>query len=759
MDSGSTNFVIVIAKFFNHVMSASQKTHRLHSYIDGSLTIPPRMLTTDDGVFVENPEFIQYEHASLHNQLIGSSSSIFELWQTLTRIFGTHSATKAMCYRFLLHNFKNNDLSPNPSIPNAQNTQSFDLVPYLSPGNTHHMVTRSKAGIFKLKVYIVYTASISSIEPTTIQEPMVIPLWKDVVHDKLQALIRNNTGDLVPLPPNCSLVGCKWLFKTKKNPNGSVARNKVRLVAQGFSQTTGMDYHKTFSPVVKANMVRTLFALVVSSKWKIRLNKHKLQIDLLYAHSEAMLQNYRRYKCVDKTGRGYISRHVQFDEGVFPYAKLSLVPSVTNSDASESFSTLPVIIIPPLSFTNSNAFGDNDLSLNPSIPDAQNMQSSNLVPHLSSSNTHHMVTRRKVGIFKPKVYTTYTASIISIKPTTIQEPMVIPSWKDVVHDELQALIQNSTWHLVPLPSNCSLVGYKWLFKTKKNPDGSVARNKIRLVTQGLSQTVSIDYHRTFSLVVKANTLNKALYSLKQALRAWFQKLHNSLVQRLHFKSFRVDSSLFFKETSYEGNVFLLVYVDDIIITGDSDPEIEKVVQSLYSQFFLKDFGPLSYFLGLEVTKHGDSMYISQQKYAQELLDKADIGNAKPISTPMVSSPTLSFHVGSPLHDGTKYRKIVREAEYRSLANATTKITWFQSLLNEIGMPLQRAPVVWCDNSSIVSLATNLVLHVRVKHVEPDIHFVRYKVLDGRLQVNYVLGHDQVADILTKSLTAKSFSKF
>ncbi|KAH1067277.1 hypothetical protein J1N35_032264 [Gossypium stocksii] len=83
------------------------------------------MLTSDDGVSVENPVFIQYEQqdsalsawllstvsASLHNQLIGSSSSAFELWQTLTRIFGTQSATKAMRYRSLLHSFKKNELS------------------------------------------------------------------------------------------------------------------------------------------------------------------------------------------------------------------------------------------------------------------------------------------------------------------------------------------------------------------------------------------------------------------------------------------------------------------------------------------------------------------------------------------------------------------------------------------------------------------------------------------------------------------------
>ncbi|KAG8490554.1 hypothetical protein CXB51_013671 [Gossypium anomalum] len=116
MDSSSADSVSAITKFLNPVPSISQKfatfvndnnflawkqhvlliikTHRLHSYIDGSITIPSRMLTSDDGV-----------------SLIGKSSSAFALWQTLTRIFGTQSATKAMHYRSLLHNFKKNEFS------------------------------------------------------------------------------------------------------------------------------------------------------------------------------------------------------------------------------------------------------------------------------------------------------------------------------------------------------------------------------------------------------------------------------------------------------------------------------------------------------------------------------------------------------------------------------------------------------------------------------------------------------------------------
>ncbi|XP_052485164.1 uncharacterized mitochondrial protein AtMg00820-like [Gossypium raimondii] len=122
-------------------------------------------------------------------------------------------------------------------------------------------------GIYKPKTYMVM---ISNVEPSTIHEAMTIPSWNQAVNDELQALIQNHTWDLVPVPTNRSLVGCKWLFKIKKNSDGCVARNKVRLVAQGFFQAARLDYHATFSPVVKANTVHQILTLVVSRKWKLQ---------------------------------------------------------------------------------------------------------------------------------------------------------------------------------------------------------------------------------------------------------------------------------------------------------------------------------------------------------------------------------------------------------------------------------------------------------------------------------------------------------
>ena len=100
-----------------------------------------------------------------------------------------------------------------------------------------------------------------------------------------------------------------------------------------------------------------------------------------------------------------------------------------------------------------------------------------------------------------------------------------------------------------------------------------------------------------------------------------------------------------------------------------------------------------------------------------------------------------------------------EAEYRALAQGATEIAWFRRLFSEIGLTLSEVPVIWCDNQSAGSLASNPVFHARTKHIELDVHYVREQVAAQHLKVLYVPTDHQKADVFTKSLSTAKFEHF
>jgi len=135
-------------------------------------------------------------------------------------------------------------------------------------------------------------------------------------------------------------------------------------------------------------------------------------------------------------------------------------------------------------------------------------------------------------------------------------------------------------------------------------------------------------------------LHKALYGLKQAPRAWFEKLASTLIS-FGFKSSKCDPSLFVHNVDH-GCTYILIYVDDILITGASASFIQQLKIKLNSVFALKDLGQLNYFLGIQVRYFSNgSMHLSQEKYIKDLLIKSKMDGAKHINTPMVSSLKLS----------------------------------------------------------------------------------------------------------------------
>jgi hypothetical protein len=159
-------------------------------------------------------------------------------------------------------------------------------------------------------------------------------------------------------------------------------------------------------------------------------------------------------------------------------------------------------------------------------------------------------------------------------------------------------------------------------------------------------------------------LHRALYGLKQAPRAWFEHF-TSVVTAAGLTPSDHDPALFV-HASKRGRTLLLLYVDDMLITGDDDEYIAFVKARLAEQFMMPDLGPLSYFLGIEVKLTSDGYYLSQHKYLQDLITRSGLTDTRTTATPMELHLQLRPNDGTPLVDPSRYRQIVGSLVYLTI---------------------------------------------------------------------------------------------
>ncbi|KAJ9698270.1 hypothetical protein PVL29_007380 [Vitis rotundifolia] len=315
-------------------------------------------------------------------------------------------------------------------------------------------------------------------------------------------------------------------------------------------------------------------------------------------------------------------------------------------------------------------------------------------------------------------YSAFVSAISSVSlPKSTHEALSHPGWRQAMVDEMAALHSNDTWDLVVLPSGKSTVGCRWVYAVKVGPDGQVDRLKARLVAKGYTQVYGSDYGDTFSPVAKIASvrlllsmaamcswplyqldiknaflhgdlaeevymeqppgfvaqgesglvcrLRRSLYGLKQSPRAWFGRF-SSVVQEFGMLRSTADHSVFYHHNSLGQCIYLVVYVDDIVITGSDQDGIQKLKQHLFTHFQTKDLGKLKYFLGIEIAQSSSGVVLSQRKYALDILEETGMLDCKPVDTPMDPNVKLVPGQGEPLGDPGRYRRLVGKLNYLTI---------------------------------------------------------------------------------------------
>jgi len=354
------------------------------------------------------------------------------------------------------------------------------------------------------------------------------------------------------------------------------------------------------------------------------------------------------------------------------------------------------------------------VSHSPSILPANSSRSHHMTLHPRHPKQVHLsVSQSSAPVCSAQPPASVSSASPEHEPLTFKDASRHSTWQQAMQDEIRALQSNGTWTLVPYCSSMNVVGSRWVYKIKRRADGSIDRYKARLVARGFTQQEGIDYLETFSPVVKPATvrlvltiamsrgwfihqldvhnaflngilleevymeqppgfshptlsshvchLHKSIYGLKQAPRAWYTRLIDYLIS-FGFRGSNADPSLFIYSDGHD-LIYLLVYVDDLLLTGNNSTLLRHFITLLNSKFKIRDLDSVHYFLGIEVTKTVMGLMLSQHKYTLNIIQRVGMSSCKAVDTPTSSSSKLLLSSDTQYSDPAHYRQIVGALQY------------------------------------------------------------------------------------------------
>ncbi|KAJ9565193.1 hypothetical protein OSB04_001159 [Centaurea solstitialis] len=305
-------------------------------------------------------------------------------------------------------------------------------------------------------------------------------------------------------------------------------------------------------------------------------------------------------------------------------------------------------------------------------------------------------------------------------PKTYSEAMASRDaafWKEAIQDEIDSIMQNHTWDLSDLPPGCKPLNSKWIFKRKMKVDGSIDKYKARLVIKGFRQKEGIDFFDTYAPVARITTIRlllalaaihnlvihqmdvktaflngelneeiymrqpegfvisgnenkvcklvKSLYGLKQAPKQWHQKFDDVVLSN-GFALNQADKCVYSKFDASGKGVIICLYVDDMLIFGTDQDQVDKTKEFLSSKFDMKDMGEADVILGIKIIRGEHGITISQSHYIERMLNKFNMKDCSPIGTPMDPTVKLMSNKGVTVNQ-LEYSRAIGSLMYAMLS--------------------------------------------------------------------------------------------
>ena len=307
----------------------------------------------------------------------------------------------------------------------------------------------------------------------------------------------------------------------------------------------------------------------------------------------------------------------------------------------------------------------------------------------------------------------------TIEPRTYNEAMKrsdATEWDVACENEIRMFQQMGVYDMVPCPEGRKVIGSKWVFHVKRGPDRGIQKYKARIVAQGFTQVKGLNYDQMFAPVVKLSTfhtilaiaaqqnltihqmdvksaylngkikeeiymeappgleipkgmvlcLNRAVYGTKQGGHMWYEDMCTTLTE-LGYKRIKANHTVFMQHISDILSI-LALYVDDFNLVGPpGSPDIQKDKEVLMRKYQMTDLGEISWILGIHITRNVEEGWISlsQQKYLEEVLERFDMADLHPISTPSLANQHL-VHLPSPEVDAKHFQSALGTLMYLML---------------------------------------------------------------------------------------------
>ncbi|WVZ76623.1 hypothetical protein U9M48_024580 [Paspalum notatum var. saurae] len=291
-------------------------------------------------------------------------------------------------------------------------------------------------------------------------------------------------------------------------------------------------------------------------------------------------------------------------------------------------------------------------------------------PHGIIGDLHQRVTRSSVNSL---AFFSHSVYVASFEPRDVSHALSDPNWVNAMHEELENFERNHVWDLVEPPPNCRPIGTKRVFKNRQGENGMVVRNKETFAPvarlDAIRILVAFAASKGFKLQqmdVKSGFLNgfieeevfvrqppgfesakfpdrvyklrKALCGLKQAPRAWYARLKSFLLKS-GFVMDSVDKTLFLLSRGGDTQI-VQIYVDDIIFGGSSHALVSSFAEQMSREFEMTLMGELQFFLGLQIKQDPEGTFVHQAKYTRDILKKFNMGDSKPMTTPVSTNTAL-----------------------------------------------------------------------------------------------------------------------